>query len=174
MTAGRMRTALAALIASAALGFGIGAAVERSGSESGESTAAAEPAASHVEAAESGGGEAVTSGEQGHSESGGEGETLLGVDLESTPLVALAIAASLLLAAAVYLRPQHRDLLVLIALAMLGFAVLDVREVVHQADESRGDVAAIAAVVAVFHLGAFGLALVARRRAGAARIPLEA
>jgi len=64
---------------------------------------------------------------------------LLGVDLEATPFVVLA--AALALAVAVWLRPEWALLLGLIAVAMVVFAALDVREVFHQlVDAGRGQV----------------------------------
>jgi hypothetical protein len=83
---------------------------------------------------------------------------VLGLNLESTPLVVAAVVGSLLPAAAVWLRPEWRPLLAPAALVMLGFAVLDILEVVHQLDESRGAVATIAAIVAALHLAAAGTA----------------
>jgi hypothetical protein len=44
---------------------------------------------------------------------------------------------------------------------MLAFAVLDVREVFHQIDESNEGIAALAALVAVLHASAAALAFTA-------------
>jgi hypothetical protein len=89
-----------------------------------------EPGEPHVEAAES-------EGEAAEAEPVSEDdETLLGIDAESTPLVVAVV----------------------IAVAMLVFAVLDLREVFHQADEANAGLAALAAAVAALHLGAAGLA----------------
>jgi hypothetical protein len=78
---------------------------------------------------------------------------VLGVNLESTPLIVLAIAAGLGLAALVASPLGSRPAVLLaIALAALAWAALDVREVVHQAGDSRTGLAVLAAVVAVLHL----------------------
>ncbi len=53
---------------------------------------------------------------EAHEESGGE--TLLGIDYEAVPVIAIAAAFSLALAAAVWLRPRWTLLLALVALAM--------------------------------------------------------
>jgi hypothetical protein len=84
-----------------------------------------------------------------------EGERVLGVDLESTPLIVLAVLAGLGLAALAATRfGRERRVLLAIAAVALVWAILDVREVVHQLDESRTGVALIAMVVAVLHLAA--------------------
>jgi hypothetical protein len=99
----------------------------------------------------------------GHAESS---ETLLGVNPESTGLLAVAVVASLLLAAAVWWRGGSPLVLAVVALAMAVFCALDVREVVHEVDESRTGLAVLAAVVAALHLAA---ALLAGRAAVTAR-----
>lgn len=151
---------LALLIVAAAILFAIGAGLEKSDSHVEGGT---EPAA-HVEsgeALEEGGSEAGEVHVESSSENAGsdEGETLLGVDLESTPLIVLAVLLPLGLAAAVWLRPDVAALLLLVAAAMLIFASLDIREVVHQLDESNTDIAVIAAVVALLHGAAAVLAV---------------
>jgi hypothetical protein len=50
-----------------------------------------------------------------------------------------------------------------VALAMLAFTALDIREVAHQIHEARPALAALAATVAVLHLLAGAAALVAAR-----------
>jgi hypothetical protein len=142
---------LALLIVVATAAFAIGVAIESDeGSEAPEA---------HVEAAESEG-EAAEAGATAESDSEDE---LLGVDAESTPLVVAAVVASLALAAAVWLRPDLELLLTLVAAAMLAFAVLDIREVFHQADESNGGLAVLAAAVAALHLSAAALAFAGTR-----------
>jgi hypothetical protein len=136
---------LALLIVVATAAFAIGVAIEKSDGESGEP---------QVEATESEAGEAAP-------ESSHPAETddeVLGINAESTPLVVVAVIASLALAAAVWMRPDLEALLAVVAAAMLAFAVLDVREVFHQADESNGDLAVLAAAVAALHLSAAALA----------------
>jgi hypothetical protein len=95
-------------------------------------------------------------------------ERLLGVDPESTGLVAVAVVVSLVLAALVW-RGGAPWLLGLVALVMIAFAALDVREVVHQIDESRTGLTLLALLVAALHLAAAALAAraaMSARRAG--------
>jgi hypothetical protein len=107
---------------------------------------------------------AVASGE-----SGGEthSEKIAGVDPESWPLVGLAIAISLLIAAGVY-RRRGRWLAAAVAFAIL-FAAGDIRELVHQIQESRTTVATIAASLIALHLliAATAAAAIRQRRAEA-------
>ena len=78
---------------------------------------------------------------------------MLGIDLESTPLVVLAVLAGLALAVLTATRFGHlRGFLLAVALVALAWAALDVREVLHQLDESRTGVAFVAMMVAVLHL----------------------
>ena len=63
-----------------------------------------------------------------------------------------------------WLRPGSRPLLALVVLAMVAFAVLDVREVVHQLDEDNGGLALLAAAVAALHLGVAAVAVALARR----------
>ena len=164
------------LIAGAAL-FAIGVAAERNanathtetGAEIGTETAnTAEPgtAASTPtgEAAEAGGGEVsqtnVTTGQgttpaaepagqaAGRSES--SNETFLGLNLESTPLVIIAAAASLALAALTGRRNLRAVLFATMAFAVV-FAVFDIAEVAHQIKESRAGLAILAAAIALLH-----------------------
>ena len=93
-------------------------------------------------------------------------ETLLGVNPESTGLLVVAVAVSLLLAAGVRWLGASPLVLGCVALAMAAFGALDIREVVHQADESRTGLVLLAALVAVLHLTA---AVLAARAAVAAR-----
>jgi hypothetical protein len=90
-------------------------------------------------------------------------ERIFGIDTESTALVAIAIAVSIAFALALWSRPSA-----LIPLGIAGFAlvaaVFDVREVFHQIDESRTNLAVIAALVAFLHVLVAGCALVLARR----------
>jgi hypothetical protein len=85
-------------------------------------------------------------------------EKLLGLDPESTALVIAAVAISLLLAWAVWVRPDRLPLLALVALAMLVFAALDVREALHQGDEGNTGLAILASAIAILHIAAGTLA----------------
>ncbi len=100
-------------------------------------------------------------------ESGGEthSEKIAGVDPESWPLVGLAIAVSLLIAAGVYWR-RGRWLAAAVAFAIL-FAAGDIRELVHQIQESRTTVAIIAGILIVLHLLIAAAAASAIRQRGA-------
>jgi hypothetical protein len=96
-------------------------------------------------------------------------ERLLGIDPESTGVLAIAIVVSLALAALVW-RGAAPWLLSLVALAMAAFAALDIREVVHQIGESRLGLTLLAVLIAALHLAAAALAAreaVGPRRAGA-------
>lgn len=64
--------------------------------------------------------EKAEEGEAGHTE-----ETLLGIELESTPLVLAGVIASLILGFALWRYGRRRWLLGLTAIFCLGFAVLD-------------------------------------------------
>lgn len=79
---------------------------------------------------------------------------------------------SLLLAAGCWLRPGWRWLLVLTAVVMASFAVLDLREVVHQFDESNMGLGVVALAVMLLHLAAAITAgvLLARGSDGGARL----
>jgi hypothetical protein len=100
-------------------------------------------------------------GEAGHVGAGEShaSETLLGVNPEATPLVVSAVVVSLLLAAAI-LAFGWPIVAAIIVLAMLAFAALDIREVLHQVTESRPGLAALAALVALLHVAALGAATV--------------
>jgi hypothetical protein len=100
--------------------------------------------------------------ETGHSEAGESpatdstevsSETLLGVNPEAPALVALGVLLSAAFAALI-LTIRSRAVPALIAVTMLAFTALDIREVVHQVNESRTGLAALAALVALLHLGA--------------------
>jgi hypothetical protein len=155
-------TLVALLVASTAL-FAVGVIAERSSRDTHTEPAAAhasetggesgEPAGAH---GEGGASQATASGEAGHVESGTghtESERLLGVDVESTPLVVLAVLAGLALAALAASRIglRHGFLLAVVVIG-LAWAALDIREVVHQLDESRTGVAVVAMAVAALHL----------------------
>ena len=160
-------TLIALLVASTAV-FAVGAIAESSQSEShGEPAAQQEPAGTHDEGGEEaeGTGESrAASEQQAHVE---QGEELLGVDTESTPLIVMAVIGGLGLAAAAASSIGRRTgVLVAIALVMGVWTALDVREVVHQLDESRAGIAVLAMFAAALHLIAAVIAgvLAARTR----------
>ena len=158
---------LAAVIVIATVAFAIGVSIEKGDThtETGEEAA-------HVEGAEAAEGE---ESEEAHAEETApaeehsadeEDEELFGIDLESTPLIVLAVAFSLAIAAGVWLRPALSWLLLVTSLAMLAFAVLDVREVFHQLDEDETGLAVLAGFVAVLHAAAAALAFKLERVSG--------
>ena len=160
------------LIASTAL-FAVGVAIERSHSE-GTETPSGE--VSHID--EGAGGEGTTEGGSGEEGSNAaeaatstehsDGDAVfLGVDLESWWLVGVAVAVSLGLALAVWLRPL-RQLLALTGVVALVFAAFDLAEVAHQVSASEPALVAIAAVVALLHLSSAGLSAAAFRAPEAA------
>ena len=149
--AGR-RFLLAGLLSAATLLFAVGVTLERSTGEKPGTPAAT------VEASE--GEHAEEEAEVTHT----EGERLLGVDAESTPLVVLAVLAGLALSVAAASELRRRAwFLATVGIVALAWAVLDVRELFHQLDESNGGIAAVAAVVAVLHFAAAAVAGVSER-----------
>jgi len=79
------------------------------------------------------------------------------------------------LAAAVWTQSRSALALAVVAIVMLLFAVLDVREVFHQVDESRTGLAVLAGVVAALHVGAAVLsALLLVRRTASVDTPSTA
>ena len=158
-----IRRLLVSLIVLSTVAFTVGAIAEHSSGE---------PAAegSRTEAPAHG---EVAPISEGSDEPNGE-ETLFGKDPESTPLVVLAIVASLLLAAGCWFRPEWRWLLVVTAFAMAAFAVLDLREVIHQLDESDTGLAFVAGAVATLHVAAAVTAVVLARRSREREAPAAA
>ena len=168
----RLPVLLVVLLVVATAAFVVGVSIERS---QGETRAASEARAGTAgesnEAGELGHENGGESGEAAHPEESagahadeGSAETFLGIEYEAVPFIALAAVFSLALAAAVWLRPGSTPLLALVAAAMIAFAVLDVREVVHQLDEDNGGLALLAGAVAALHLGVAAVALVLARR----------
>jgi hypothetical protein len=135
-----LRALLVGLIVLATVGFAVGVSIERDTEEShAVSPAAARSGStssgSHAEsgeedeaqrAAESGG-----RAEAGHADEGAgktEGEFQpFGINIEAVPFVILAALASLAMAAAVWTRPESTLVLGIVALAMILFALLDIR-----------------------------------------------
>ena len=171
-----MRNALVAVIAVATVAFVVGSAIERNSGES----RASEPAklqerhseGSAAEPGREGGEPSATQSRAGGREAGESEFRPFGTDVEAPVFVALAAIASVALAAAAWLRPRAIGLLVLVAVAMLGFAALDIQEVVHQADEANGGLAILAGCVATLRVAAAALAAAMvrdARRAAASR-----
>jgi hypothetical protein len=163
----RLPVVLVALLVIATAAFVIGVSAERSQGET-HTDGGSEV---RTEGAESGG-EAHAETTAGAHADEGKTETFLGVDYEAVPFIVLAAAFSLALAAAVWLRPASVPLLALVVVAMVAFAALDVREVVHQLDEDNGGLALLAGVVAALHLGVAAVALALARRTATSSRPL--
>ena len=85
------------------------------------------------------------------------GEDIFGINPESTGLTAAAAAVSVVLAAAILARARREFLLAAVAFGLV-FAAFDLRESIHQAQESHADLLTIAAVTALLHLGVSALA----------------
>jgi hypothetical protein len=95
---------------------------------------------------------------EGHAEHGtAETERVLGVAVESGTTVAVGVVVSVALAAGLWVT-KRRWLAAIVALVAVGFAVLDVGELIHQLDEHRTGLAVLAAAVAVGHFAAGWLA----------------
>jgi Flp pilus assembly protein TadB len=172
-------TLVALLIASTAL-FAVGVIAERSDADEHAKAENAEVRADGEETphAEN---EAASDAEGLHEEGEAPGskathadeedEALLGIDLESTPLVVIAVIAGLGLAAlAATGIGRLPGFLLIVAVIALAWAALDVREVLHQLDESRTGIAVVAMIVAALHLAVASISgRLARQRPPAAR-----
>jgi hypothetical protein len=105
-----------------------------------------------------------TSGEA-HSESGGEAplhsggqasesgtqEKVLGINIESTPMIVLAVAVTLALAAAAWFSGASPVLWTIVAFG-IAFAAFDFLEAVHQGNESRSGLVVLAVALAMIHV----------------------
>jgi hypothetical protein len=106
-----------------------------------------------------------TSGEgSAHTEAVKASERLFGLDLERPGIVAAASVVTLALAG-LGLAWRDRRALLLIALFAIAFAVLDVREAIHQSSESRTSLLVLASVLATIHVITAILAGAGARRA---------
>ena len=173
----RLRAAIVALIVLATSGFVVGTTIERNSAgthREGPAAARSEGGSSarHSETGEHATGRHGSEGGAENAPGGAETGSAdrhpelkpLGVDIEAVPFIVLAAVASLALAGGVWLRPRSLAVLGVVVAAMLLFAVLDVREVFHQTDESRIGLAVLAAVVAALHLAAAAATGVLARR----------
>lgn len=151
----RTRWLLSALLIAGAALFAIGFTAERSSDDHHDVATTAQTESgeqgAHDEAAERAEAAADELGERA------EEERVLGLDLESTPLVVAGVAVSVALAAGVWLR-RDRWLLWTAAGFAAMFAVLDVAELFHQIEEHRTGIAIIAATVAILHTAGAGVA----------------
>jgi hypothetical protein len=148
----------AALLVAATILFMVGTTIERSQAKSGvhqEAKAVERPGGetgehSEAEAAE-GQANATSEGTERNRSAGESGEELFGINPESAGLSAVVAVVSFLLAAVLVVRPGKR---VLVAVVVVGlvFAALDVREVIHQANESNAGLLVMALITGLLHL----------------------
>jgi hypothetical protein len=117
------------------------------GSESGSTTSGegTKPAEQHTEPAQ-----------------GEAGAKILGINTESLALSIVAVVASMLLAVGVWIGVWPRWVLLAVIGFGLVFAAGDIREVIHQANESNDGLAATAATLIVLHLLVSALAAAQR------------
>jgi len=155
-----LRKLLVALIVLSTIAFAVGSLLERSSAGSNGSESGVEQPG-HVEGGEGTGESTAPAGESSGETSS---EDLFGIDPESTGVLVFAVVVSLLLAAGCWFRPEWRWLVVVTAFAMAIFAVLDLRELIHQVDESNAGLAVMAGVVAILHLAAAVTAVILARR----------
>jgi len=145
------RAIVAILLVLATVVFALGVAAEGSQGEADEHReSVSESVAEHNEGAER---DEELEATDELSDSHEDEETLLGVDIESPALIAAAVAASLALAAGALLIRSRKVLVVIVVFALL-FVLLDIREVLHQADESNTGLIVAAAAAGLLHLGA--------------------
>lgn len=101
------------------------------------------------------------------SEGSGEGaessERVIGLDLERPGIAAATAAVTVPLAGVALWCPDVRAFWVIVAFGLL-FAVLDVREALHQREWGRTSVMAMAIMLAVIHVAAAALAAIRARR----------
>ena len=151
---------LALLLAVGAALFAIGVAVERHSVDH-HTEVSATPTTAHNEASESGSGSGTEAGSESNSsgegatvEAGGHSESsekILGINAESTGVVAVAVALSLALALLVLVRPGRAVFRAVVVFGSL-FAVFDVVEAVHQFDTDHAGIATIATALVLVHL----------------------
>jgi hypothetical protein len=98
-----------------------------------------------------------------HAASAEAGAHILGIDTESVGLSVVAVVLSLLLAAAVWIRPVTA-VLACVTVFGLVFAAGDGRELAHQLGDANDGLAAVAALLLVLHLVVAGLAAAALPR----------
>ena len=161
MTRQRAGCVAAILLLLATVVFGVGIAIEKAEQKEEEPTRAA-TTIQRTDAMEAG----SEAAEHGEGETGSEHseETLLGIDVESTPVIVFGIVVSLVVIAALLFLAQRPWILEAAALFVLVFGVLDLVEVGRKwGDEAT--IAAFALAAAVLHLAAAAvLAAAATRR----------
>jgi heme/copper-type cytochrome/quinol oxidase subunit 4 len=149
---GRSRIVVALLLLASATTFAVGVAVERSGHH--DASAVNGAAVGNPNAPE--GSAAREAGEKNASAQATEAkerksEQLFGVNTETNAVIGFVVATSLLLAIiAVVMRSPI--VLAGVAVVALGAIAFDIREVLHQVDQSRTGVAMLAALTAALHV----------------------
>ena len=149
------------LIAGAAL-FAVGASAERHNDLHHEAAAAATTREGTVAAEGSKAAEVAEAAAADITDVGSEpaNEKVLGISLESTLLVVVAVIVSLVLAVATW-RSNTKLIVLMTAGFAAVFAALDIAELVHQIDRSAPGLTLLAAIIAAMHAGA---AVVAAQR----------
>lgn len=163
-----VRVVIAAALVAAAVVFAIGVGIERSQGDHHDTPASTEQGTGKPAPAGAEGSEAREQQERDLSRTSNVSdqdvhsgtEKLFGVNTEANWVVAVAFAVALGLAAAVLVSPTTA-VLVLVALIAAAVGVFDIREAMHQADESRTNVLALAVVAATLHFGVAVLAIAA-------------
>lgn len=172
MTLSRLRLILAVLLVVSGIAFAAGSAAERSSNHEAaqQPSTGSSPTQSEGGSTEGSGGEGSATEPATHTESTANSETLLGVNPESTALVAVAVILSLLLAAVVWFRGRRP---VLIAALVFGlvFAAFDIREALHQSGESHTGLMVVAIVLALLHGAIVTFAALALRASEASPVP---
>jgi hypothetical protein len=154
----RLPVVAAALLVAATILFVVGTTMERSQIETGahqEANTVERPigeAGEHREAEATKSQANAAEGTKDTRSPGESGEELLGINPESAGLTAVVAIVSLLLAALLVVRPG-KGLLVTVVAVGLVFAALDVREVLHQGNESNAGLLVLALVTGLLHLG---------------------
>lgn len=172
----RLRWLTTALLVVATAAFVSGSLVERSRHhEAAPSHASTQPQAAAPSAGEGSGthdesaeeSAVANSGPAGSNESAvavakerGEGK-VLGINIESLPLIATGAVVSLLLAVALVVVPGRIALRVTAVLA-LGFAVIEIGELAHQRSMGSALLVTLAGVALVSHLGSAATAMIAQ------------
>ncbi len=150
---GRLRAALVLLLLVSAALFAMGATVERHQHTEATPSISQTSAPTEGSSSDSGGEAHPAPGETGATSS----EDLFGINPEAPWIVVLGVAASVLLALAIWFRDGRSVLIIVIVFGLL-LAALDLREMVHQVNESRTSLIVVSAVLATLHLAAAGIA----------------
>ncbi len=150
-----MRRLVSVLLVISAAAFAVGVAIERAHHVE---PAAAHPASTTGEATGETASEATATPET-------SSETLAGINTESTALVGVAAVTSLVIAAALWVEPRRRPVLVAAFVVGATFAAFDLRETFHQSNLGNAGLVALALIVALLHLAVVATAGLALRPA---------